>query len=159
MLKFALIGAVFAAVGGFAAGWRVHDWRDASAAASQAAKAVRIVERQAAVSQSLAVRDQAAEDRIRTVTHTLVEKVPVYVTAQTDARFALPWGLVRLHDAAASGAMPTAAAGPFGPDDAASNVAASEAAALIAANYGTCRSDQQRLADLQAWARGEGLVK
>jgi len=63
-------------------------------------------------------------------------------------------GLPNLHDAAARGDdLPAAAQGAAEPDDAASDVPASQAAAVIAANYGDCRVDRQRLTDLQAWAR------
>src|SRR5580704_11131294 len=106
MLKFALLATAVAAVSGFAAGWRVHDWRDSSAAVARAAKVVRIVQRQGAVSQALAVHDQAAQDQIRTVTRTIVERVPAYVTPAADRRFPLPVGFVRVHDLAASGAVP-----------------------------------------------------
>ena len=159
MLKLALIGTVGGAILGFAGGWRVHDWRDGAAAAKQAVRVIRVVERQAAVSQAAAVRDQSAQDHIRTVTKTLVEKVPVYVSPSIDARYPLPVGFVRLHDAAAIGFdLSAASAGSGGPDDAPSDVAASGAARVIVLNYGACRADQQRLSDLQAWAKAQGLA-
>jgi hypothetical protein len=69
-------------------------------------------------------------------------------------------GFVRLHDAAVAGDdLSAAAPGSVGPDDAASGVAASAAAAVIVGNYGACHADQARLAALQAWARGVGLAK
>ena len=71
----------------------------------------------------------------------------------------LPWGFVRVHDAAVRGDdLPAAPESPAEPDDAASDVAASEAAAVIAGNYGACRADRQQLADLQAWAKSMGLA-
>jgi hypothetical protein len=160
MWKLSLFAAAATAIGGFAAGWKVHDWRDGAAQVRAAQAAVKTVQRQAAASQAIAVADQRTQDRVRTVTRTLIEKVPVYVTATTDARFPVPWGFVRLHDAAAVGDdLSAAAASPGRPDDAASNVAASEAAGVIVANYGSCRADQARLAELQAWTRQMGLAK
>ena len=94
MLKFALIGASAAAVlklHGRLAGPRR---RDAASLAGQAAKVVGVVERQSAVSQAVAVRDQAGQDRIRTLTRTLIEKVPVYVPPDVDRRYPLPVGFV-----------------------------------------------------------------
>jgi hypothetical protein len=68
--------------------------------------------------------------------------------------------LTILHDAAAAGdELSAAAAGPERPDDGASDVAASRAAAVIVANYGACHADQARLAELQAWARQVGLAR
>ena len=160
MWRLWLILGLAGAIGGFAAGWRLHDWRDAAASLRQARQAEKTTVRQDAVAQAIAVRAQAAQDRIRTITRTLIEKVPVYVTRNADARFPLPWGFVRLHDAAVLGDdLPATSEGPGQPDDAPSGVAASGAAAVIVANYGACRADQQRLTDLQDWARREGLAR
>jgi hypothetical protein len=160
MWKASIVLAALAAVAGFAGGWQVHGWRDASAELSAARTAVRVAERQAAVGQQVAVSDQQAQDHVRTVTRILIRKVPQYVSPTTDVRFPLPWGFVRLHDAAAAGVdLPALAAGPARPDDAPSDVAASAAASVIVANYGDCHADQDRLAAFQAWARGEGLAK
>jgi hypothetical protein len=126
----------------------------------QAAQLAYFTERQAAASQTIAVADQAAQDRVRTITRTLIEEVPAHVSATTDVRFPLPLGFVRLHDAAVAGDdLSAAAPGSVGPDDAASGVAASAAAAVIVGNYGSCHADQARLAELQAWARSVGLAK
>jgi hypothetical protein len=159
MWKLSLLLGIAALTGGFAAGWKVHDWRDAAGQLSATQAAVRAVQRQAAASQAIAVGDQRAQDQVRTVTRRLIEKVPVYVSPQTDRAFPLSWGFVRLHDAAVRGDDRSAAAeDPAEPDDAASDVAASRAAAVIAANYGGCRADRQRLSDLQAWAKRMGLA-
>jgi hypothetical protein len=160
MWKLSIALALAAAVGGFAGGWKLRDWQGAAAQLAAARTAIAVVQHQAAVGQQVAVADQRAQDRVRTVTRILIQKVPEYVTPTADARFPLPWGFVRLHDAAAAGALlPAAAAGSDGADDAPSGVAASAAAAVIVANYGDCRADQERLAAFQAWARGEGLAK
>ena len=66
-------------------------------------------------------------------------------------------GFVRLHDAAARGGdLSTASEGAGQSDDAPSGVALSAAAATIVANYGGCRADEQRLADLQRWLKAQG---
>jgi len=157
MLKLALFSAAVAGVLGFGAGWRVHDWRDASAALSQAKMALRVVERASTVSQTAAVKDQVAQDRIRTVTKTLIEKVPVYVSNRADALCSVPTGFVRLHDAAARGDdLSAASESPGQSDGAPSGVALSTVANTVVANYGGCRADEQRLADLQSWLKAEG---
>lgn len=159
MWKLSLLLGVAAVAGGFAAGWKVHDWRDAASQLHATQAAVRTVQRQAATSQAIAVGDQRAQDRVRTVTRRLIEKVPVHVTPQIDRAFPLPWGFVRVHDAAVRGddlsAAPESAAEP---DDAASDVAPSRAVTVIAGNYGACRADRQRLTDLQAWVKSMGLA-
>ncbi|MEJ0065031.1 MAG: hypothetical protein WDM85_06005 [Caulobacteraceae bacterium] len=160
MLKLSLFAAAATAIGGFAAGWKVHDWRAGAAEVRIAQAAMKTVQRQAAASQVIAVADQRTQDRVRTVTRTLIEKVPTYVSATTDARYPVPWGFVRLHDAAAVGDdLSAAAPSPRRPDDGASDVTTSEAAGVIVANYGSCRADQARLAELQAWTRQIGLAK
>ena len=160
MWKLSLFAAAATAIGGFAAGWTVHDWRDGTAQVHAAVATAKTIQRQAAASQAVAVTDQAAQDRVRTVTRTLIEKVPEYVSATTDARYPLPLGFVRLHDAAVAGVdLSAAAPDPDGTDDAPSGVAASAAAAVIVGNYGACHADQARLAELQAWARRVGLAK
>jgi len=84
-------------------------------------------------------------DRVRVIhdtTHTLHQEIPTYVTPATDHAFPLPRGFVRVHDAAATGELP----GPAGATDAtASDVTASEAAGVIAANYGTCLQIREQL--------------
>jgi hypothetical protein len=160
MLKLSLFAAAAAAIGSFAAGWQVHSWRDGAAQNHAAQAAVKTVQRQAAASQAIAVADQRTQDRVRTVTRTLIERIPTYVSATTDAHYPLPWGFVRVHDAAAVGDDLSAAAPDAGrPDEAASDVAASEAARIVVANYGACRADQARLAELQDWARSMALAK
>lgn len=98
-----------------------------------------------------AARQARTETQIRTV----IEKVPIYVDAKSDAACILPWGFVRLLDAAASGADPDtvrAAIAPGRPDDAASDVTLSEAVALLAADLGIARDNADRLTRLQAAA-------
>lgn len=72
---------------------------------------------------------------VRQVIHDIQREAPRYVTPSTDAAYPLPVGFVRLHDAAAAAVLP----GPPGTADAqASTVKASDAAGVIADNYGTC---------------------
>jgi hypothetical protein len=84
-------------------------------------------------------------DRVRVIhdtTQTLQRETPIYVTPSTDRAFPLPVGFVRLHDAAATGGLP----GPARDTDAtSSDVTASQAAGVIAANYGTCLDIREQL--------------
>lgn len=84
-------------------------------------------------------------DRVRVVhdtTQTLQREIPTYVTPATDRAFPLPRGFVRVHDAAATHGLP----GPARDTDAqASDITASRAADVIAANYGTCLEIREQL--------------
>jgi hypothetical protein len=92
--------------------------------------------------------DQAIQSQIQTV----IRKVPVYVSEKSNDACVLPWGAVRLLDAAASGADPDDAAAriaPGQPDDAASDVKLSEAVALLAADLGVARQNADQLGHLE----------
>ncbi len=126
----------------------------AEAAAARAARALtRAQDFVTHVQETAALKTQ---QQIRTVTRTVVKKVPIYVTPKTDAAFPLPNGFVRLHDAAALGVDPASLSGPAaGADAAASAVTASHAAAVIAENYGICRQAIDEVSRWQAWARAQ----
>jgi hypothetical protein len=123
----------------------------AEARATAAAWAARQT-RQAAADAAAATAAQtaaAAQSQIRTV----LQKVPVYVSDDASRRCVVPWGAVRLLDAAASGADLDAAAAriaPGQPDDAASDVTLPEAVALLAADLGIARQNAGQLSGLQA---------
>lgn len=164
---YALAAAAALALG-FAGGWTVRDWK-AGADAADAARAetkqvIRVVERerdQADVTHAVETRAAKTQVQIRTVTQTIIKEVPIYVPAEADARFALPVGLVRVHDAAAAGQPLSEPSGQ--PDDPAgyleaSDIPPSRLAATIAENYGTCRADLARFADLQDWVRQQQAV-
>lgn len=107
------------------------------------------------VGQALAAR--TAE--IRTVHPQIRLEVPRLVTPETDARYPLPVGFVRLHDASAAGVPPARVPDPAGrADDAASGIAASEAATVIDLNYEACRDHAARLIGWQSWWRGQSAA-
>ncbi|HWA70357.1 MAG TPA: hypothetical protein VG821_11060 [Rhizomicrobium sp.] len=94
-----------------------------------------------------AISDQAIQSQIQTV----IREVPKRVDAKSDL-CPVPWGVVRLLDAAASGAGPAdvaAAIAPGQPDDAASDVKLSEIVALQAANLGAARQNASQLTHLE----------
>jgi hypothetical protein len=158
---YALTAALMLVVG-FGTGWTVHGWKfSASAAATEIQYRDRIIYReraQTAVTDRAEAKAVVRETEIRTVTQTLIKEVKVYVPVQADARYALPDGLVRLHDAAALGLPLPDGAGQS--DDPAgflepSLVAPSELGTAIIENYGRCRIDQAKLAGLQDWIRAQ----
>lgn len=97
-----------------------------------------------------------AQQKIVTVTNTITRKVPQYVTKETDAAFPLPCGFVRLHDAAASGVDPDTVPIPAGLNDGSTcPVAASDAAGVIAWNYGQALQWKAQLDTWDAWYDGQ----
>lgn len=93
-------------------------------------------------------------DRVQVVRErgaTITREVPVYVTAQSDARCPVPAGFVWLHDAAAQGVPLAAGAGD--PDAPAQGVALSDVAGTVAGNYTTCHETAAQLTALQGWVR------
>lgn len=110
------------------------------------------------ISADLGGKSAERQVQIRTVTRDIIREVPVYVTAKADAGCVVTTGAVRLHDAAATGTPPTLPDATGAPNDAASAVDLSALVATAAENYGTCRADQGRLADLQAWIRAQAAA-
>jgi hypothetical protein len=95
------------------------------------------------------VTQAATERQIQTV----IEKVPVYVSQSPDSACRmLPWGAVRLLDAAASGADPDsvrAAIAPGQPDDAASDVDLPSLVSVLATDLGIARQNAGQLEHLE----------
>lgn len=97
------------------------------------------------------VANAEAHQQIITVTQHTIQKVPTYVTPETDKRFPLPCGFVRLHNAAASGVEPEAVSIPAGHTDADEcPVTASQASSIIAGNYGLALGWRT---DLKTWEK------
>lgn len=152
-----IVGGVAAALALSASAAAVQTWRIERLKAQPVKERLKVVEKivyrqaQAArITEDVGRRVAAREAEVRTVTRTIVEKVPIYVTPEADRRSPVPLGFVRLHDAAASGAP----AVPFGPGESAdtpSGVALSAAGATIFGNYGECRGWREQLIGWQAW--------
>lgn len=162
---------------GFGAAWKVKDGIEAREALATARAAAAETGRQAGIAMSeakagsdavnrIAAAAERQQVKIRTQTQILTREVTKYVPVEVDHGVVIPWGFVRVLDAAASGAGDPAAisVGAGQSDTAASDVALSEIATLSAANDGACRANAEQLAALEQWA-GEvehwydGLVK
>lgn len=88
---------------------------------------------------------------------TIIKKVPVYVTKEDDARYQLPSGFVRLHDAAAIGMpLPAASATVLAEP---SPVEISTAANVIASNYQLCRTEREKYMALWQWTQQQAAIK
>ncbi|MBV9548261.1 MAG: hypothetical protein JO256_01150 [Alphaproteobacteria bacterium] len=125
--------------------------RDLAAAKAQS-RALIAREQRAEKSEREAASHAAEQIRTQTQIETIVQKVPVYVSAKSDQDCRLPWGFVRLFDAAAGGGdldTVRAAIAPGQPDDAASDVSLSEALAVLSANFGAARQNADQLEHLE----------
>lgn len=120
-------------------------------------QAVVIAQDQAAHTQAAAdkithdrdVANAEAHQKIKTVP--ITQEVPIYVTRETDDRFPLPCGFVRLHNAYASNSAAASISLPAGKSDADKcDVTASAAVAIIGANYGLALGWK---ADLETWVK------
>jgi hypothetical protein len=139
--------------------------RDAKAVTSsleaQAAALTAVAAQQHALDQEVsqgAVSEATAQQKITVHTVTITKEVPIYVTPQIDTVVVpcIPYGLVRVLDAAAlatadNPVTPADLALPTGQsDDACTGIKASDLAASIAANYGIAKQNAEQLDALEA---------
>lgn len=147
-----LVGLVGVLVGFGLGGKYVYGkWLDEKAA--QAVQAVKIVTRQGAVTERVLTqyrdRVQVREGATTTIEKEVtkyVESKPLALACMLDVRW------MRLHDAAAAGAVPPPATAA---DAAPGTVTAAAALPVVTGNYATCGRNADRLDALQAWVRGQ----
>lgn len=138
----------------------VHSWdaaiRHRAVAETQLAQStatLKVERKVAKITEANAVREATAQDVEKEKTRVIVQKVPRYVDRVVHVA-CVPWGLVRLHDAAAGGRDPDAVAAPGGQsDDACSPFKPADVAAVIAGNYGVARANAEQLDALEADVR------
>lgn len=160
-----LIGLLVGFIGAFAAGgFTMHKLDDAryqkrlaleaqvTAKAEHAARAGE--QRQTAVVVAAAGTAASHQERIITHTVTLTQEIHDHVPPIVDTHPCVPWGFVRLHDAAAWGVGIAETGAPAGePDDACAPFAWADVAAAVVQNYGTARQNAQQLDDLEQFER------
>ncbi len=151
-------------------GWLCFQWGDASrgakddqfnAAADAKRSAAAVLAAQHAL--DLQARVDTAQSQIAahtaqkqavtaTVTRTLIEKVPTYVTRKADSGCTITRGPVDVLNAAAAGhdlPSPSADSGSS-PDAAAPGIALSDVVQSVVGNYGICHADENQIDGLQA---------
>jgi hypothetical protein len=141
-------GGLKAKVAALTAAITARDLKDAQAEAALLRARQQWIAQGEGQARAHAAQQAKTETQIRTV----IEKVPVYVSQKAAAGCVIPWGAVRLLDAAASGADPAelrARIAPGQSDDAASDVALPEALALLAADLGIARENAGQLERLE----------
>lgn len=157
--------AIVSALAAAGAGKLVWTYKDAQLTALAASHAAQDARRAAAVTQAgldsrkvqdaisvrSSARTQAAQTQIVTVTNDIIREVPTYVTVTQD-RACIPYGLVRVLDAAITGRDPASLDLPAGQsDDACSPLTTSALArGIIDGVVLPARQNAQQLDDLQA---------
>lgn len=148
MAAIKLGAAALAAVAIAAGSW----WMTATYYQLKISEYEKLQQAQIIIAQDEAAHRQAAADKITADENTTaaerrqlqlqqvianLRKVPQYVTPETDKRFPLPCGFVRLHDAAALGIEAGAVSLPAGKTDGDEcPVTPSAAASIVQSNYG-----------------------
>ncbi len=157
-----LIAAAVVLVLGLAAGggaWLTERYRAAVARAETAETAAASLRSQLDSTEAGVVTVTRYVDRIQTVQvkgDTLIKEIPRYVPAQADAGCTVPVGFVRLHDAAATGALLDPGAGDA--DAAPSGLALSAVAGTVVGNYTACHADAEQLSAMQQLLRDQGAT-
>lgn len=131
-------------------GWRLSEAGHAVAALKQAEDARRIEAEADRLIRAAEARAAAAMGQVRIETRTIIQKVPVYVTPEIDRRYPLPCGFVRVHNAAAERKPVSEVTVPGCKSDGApAPLAVSDAARVIADNYGAYHEQSEQLKGLQ----------
>lgn len=129
-----------------------HEWDSGQAALKTVHQAAAVQHAQvkavATVDKAAATSEVSAQTKIVTRTRTLLQKVPVYVTASTPC---IPWSVVRLHDAAVLHVDPDSLKPPAGQaDDACSDVPPLAFVDTVISNYGAGDANAEQLNALEA---------
>lgn len=105
-----------------------------------------------AIAEPIVAKEAAAQVQIRTVTKTLIQKVPVYVKADDCP---MPAGFGLLHDSAAANVQVPGTPGLIdGPP-----IPVADIAETVITNYGTYHETAQRLIGLQQWVQAQEALK
>lgn len=142
-------------IGTFYAGYHYKSLGDAAMIAQAQAAAIKKQQALDKAALDAAVSDAQAQQKIITVTHTIVQKVTRYVQ-KTDA-CPLSSGYLRVWNAGVSGT--DIASNPGKPDAATSGATAVDAVNNAIENFGTCHAIAQQLTDLQNLIRQQEDVK
>lgn len=125
----------------------------------QAQKAAKAIARQTVKQDKVTVKVVTKYvDRVQVIREkakTIIQKVPVYVTAKADAQCVIPGSFVQLWNYANEGSIPEAASGI---DEAPSEVKLSEVAAQHATEAEMYNATAAQLEALQEWVRQQEAI-
>lgn len=154
VVALALLGTASAAA-------RLTDrYRDATRRASEAESLVASLRTQLDSTDASVIEVTRYIDRVQTIQvkgDTIIKEIPHYVPVEADAACTVPAGFVRLHDAAATGAV-LLDPHPGDADAAPSGIPLSAVVRTVAGNYTTGHIDAERLRSLQATLRAQGVT-
>jgi hypothetical protein len=85
----------------------------------------------------------------------IIQKVPEYITKESDAKCDVPNGFVVLHDSASKNEIPNTTSSSNGE---ASGVALSTVATTVVGNYTTCHEVREQLKSLQDWVKNQEQI-
>ena len=85
----------------------------------------------------------------------IIQKVPEYITKESDAMCVVPNGFVVLHDSASKNEIPNTSSSSNGE---ASGVALSTVATTVVGNYTTCHEVREQLTSLQEWVKNQKSI-
>ncbi|MCD9124030.1 hypothetical protein [Cupriavidus sp. UGS-1] len=138
--------------------WLTDRYKDANKRAADAERTVASLRSQLDSAEGSVITVTKYVDRVRTVEvkgATIIKEIPRYVPAQADAACTVPVGFVRLHDAAAAGAV--LGHDPGSVDAAPSGVALSAVAETVAGNYTDSHANAEQMTSLQEALRKQGV--
>jgi hypothetical protein len=139
--------------------WATDSYNAAVGRAERAEDAARTLRVQLTNAKGATITVTQYADRVQTIREkgdTIIKEVTRYVPAQADAACVVPRGFVRLHDAAAAGAVPDPGAGDA--DAAPSGIALSAVASTVTANYTDSHANSEQLSTLQQALRDQGVT-
>ena len=127
--------------------------RAKAAALSAAADRMR---RADAISLESAVAEAVAQQKLADEKSVIAKEVHRHVPPEVNNRLCIPYGVVRVLDAAGTGADPDALPLPAGQsDDTCAPVTAAALAANVATNYAAARGNAEQLGALQTWVKAQ----
>ncbi len=85
----------------------------------------------------------------------IIQKVPEFISKESDAKCDVPNGFVVLHDSASKNEVPKASSSTDGEP---SGVALSTVATTVAGNYTTCHETREQLKALQEWVKEQEKI-
>lgn len=134
-----------------------HEWDAGQQAQAQihvlAAQTKAVTVAVAAVDKSAGAAERKAQTAIASSVKTIIKRIPTYVHVSTPSAPVpcIPWGFVRLHDAAVLGVDPGSLPSAAGQsDDACSTITYPALAGVIADNYAAARANGEQLNALEA---------
>ena len=141
------------AIGGYVVtqNFRVNHADDRATAAESNAKRLQVELDEARGNVRIVTRYVDRVKIVREKAHAITREIPVYVTAEADARCDVTAGFVSVHNAAAEN-VPIAESARD-PDAIAPGIALSTVAETVAGNYAICHETAEQLTALQEYVR------